>query len=371
LTKRVPGFPQELADVIHKALRKKPEDRFQSASEMVQALTECSRKLAGSSTVQRDLADLIAKLFPGGSFDVEGKAREAISSLGEMTHSGADMGRNGSGPVVRPSAMQEGDLAVPTALSGRYAAPVIWPSSSHADPLADEALDEVRQEQTRIGYYQPDGGFTPHINTGPGSSGYFPQATLAPESPKTTTWVLAGVLVIGFVGLAGAVVLLGRNDAPDAVAAHRANEAPAEPSTPKLGVVSGPAPSPKPVAEKAAPRDPEPSPTSTVDQEDGSRAARPRTPPPKTKAANPAEPARTEPAQPEKVAAPKPAPKKTFNFEPDASGVLSCARELEGRGQSAVATNLKMGVGQAGTNTEALRRLLNKCMSALNSASSE
>lgn len=358
LTERVPGFPKELADIIHKALEKKPEDRFQSASEMVQALADCSRKLPGASTVQRDLADLIAKLFPTGSFDVEGKAREAISSIGELTHSGADlMGSNGT--AVRPSAMGEGDQAVPTALSGRYAAPTVWPSASHADPLAPEALDEVKQEATRLGYFQPDGsGFTPMGVTGPGLASmeqYMPLPAPQPAT-KTTTWVLAGVLGVALVGLASAALVVSRGSAERPVAPVQAAVTPnTEP--PRVGVVPGAAPMAEP--EPPAPEvdePPKPDPAPAPSRRGPSST---RTPP--SKSPSPAEPTRS-PEPP----APAPTPKKKPSFAADKDGVYACIKTLETQGSNQ-ATRLKIGWSQA-KNEDTFRRLLNQCLAAMDAA---
>ena len=363
LTEKVAGFPKELADVIHRALQKKPEDRYQSASEMVQALAECSRKLPGSSTVQRDLADLIGELFPGGSFDVEGKAREAISSLGEMTQSGVHEAGGTNGAAVRPSAMQEGDLAVPTALSGRHV-PVVWPTSSHADPLADEALAEVQQQQTQMGYFQSGGNFTPIANPGVSTVDGYNPLPVPQSGPRTMTWVLASVAVVGIVGLAAGAWVVAKSPArPAQLEARTAPNLQEEAPPRSLGVVQGTEPK-APTVAAAGTKPPEPEPEPTNPGPNTNQGRRPeRT---KTKATNQPESAPPTPPPVEKPA-PQPA-KKKFAFADDKEGILACARALEGREQKALATRVKMGLSAAGGNAEALRNLRDMCVSALNEA---
>lgn len=359
LTEKVPGFPKGLADVIHKALQKKPEDRYQSASEMVQALADCSRKLPGSSTVQRDLADLIAELFPDGSFDVEGKAREAISSLGEMTDSGAIEHSGANGTAVRPRAMHEADLAVPTALSARQV-PVVWPSASHADPLAPEALDEVKAEQTRLGYFATDGSFTPIANpTGPGTMEGYGQLQMPPAAPRATTWMLAGLVVVGIVGLGAGAWLVARGGAEAQVAARSIDPPPVLEKANPIGVVPGQEPK-GPVA-TAGPKElePAPEPANTGNEGRGTRTT--RTPAPATKA-RPAE--TTAPPPPPPVE--KKPPPRVQSFPETKEGIMACARALEARGGSSVSTRVKTGLSSAGTNAEALRRLRDLCVNALN-----
>ncbi len=212
LAEKVPGFPPELAAVIHRALEKRPEDRFQNASELLTALADCSRRLPGAATVQRDLAELIGRLFPGAAFDVEGRAREALSFIAETT---------------RTDAMAEAELAASTVIADRPVAPMAWPMASHPDPLAPEALEEAAQERTRF----------EHMQTVPAATGRTASqaGAIPPVGPRLTTTFLASALVAAALGLGGLVWMASqRTPTPVELPVQPASARLAESPTPKV-----------------------------------------------------------------------------------------------------------------------------------------
>ncbi|MEL6183229.1 MAG: serine/threonine-protein kinase, partial [Myxococcota bacterium] len=113
LREAAPDLPRGLAETIERALRKRPSERFQSAAEMVHALQAAVRDLQGQP--EQSLRRKIGRHFEAGAFDAESRIEAALS-------------------VARAQAEAEA-LEAPTR---------VWPVALGADPLAPEALDEVR-----------------------------------------------------------------------------------------------------------------------------------------------------------------------------------------------------------------------------------
>ncbi len=135
LTELVPDFPVPLWNVIHKALQKDPENRFQSAAEMVEALNEASRELSGGASANRTLAELIGMHFEANAFDIEGRIDEAAEASGGATSLAPAPTPSSPSPAYQPMTM--------TGMSPQVLA---WPTAHAPDPLAPEAIEEARTQ---------------------------------------------------------------------------------------------------------------------------------------------------------------------------------------------------------------------------------
>jgi hypothetical protein len=149
----VPDFPAALWQVISRALAKDPEHRFANAGEMARALGEVSRTLPGSRTAARDLAALIAEVFPAGSFDVDARVQEAL--------------KQGSAAEAGPEP-QEATKYEPTPRRSMsavaFAEPVgtgAWPTAyAGAEPLDPEALEALAEAQAQMAAGRAPGMFS-------------------------------------------------------------------------------------------------------------------------------------------------------------------------------------------------------------------
>jgi eukaryotic-like serine/threonine-protein kinase len=140
LLELMPDFPPKLWAVIDKALKKDPNQRYQSAHEMLDALNDACRGLEGYSSAPRDFVALIDKNFDPGAFDIDGRVQVAMSEVDAVPPAQAvGLPRpTSSSPSVRPAV----SMFAPE-LGGTKAA---WPSAYAADPLAPEAIEEARTQ---------------------------------------------------------------------------------------------------------------------------------------------------------------------------------------------------------------------------------
>jgi serine/threonine protein kinase len=336
LTERIPGFPENLWQVIKKALEKAPENRWQGASEFAQALADAGRTLPGSTTVTRDLGDLINDLFPSGSFDVDAKAQDALSAIEGTV----------GGESVSPSEHDMRDQAIPTAFSENLPTNVGYAP----DPLAPEAIQELQQA---LDQPPPQPFMVPPTNPhGPQFAGVTGGSVSAagmlaqPQKSKTPLFV-GGFIVL--LGLAGLAVAMGINQkqsqsvitAPGGQPSAQTTKA--KPATRRVGAVQG-----KQKPQAAAP------------------AATPTPPPPVTKRARRPRPPRSAAKRPDPVAKATPPTKRRPSTKsgPITKGdVFACVKNLpKGPGRQ----RLLVGVSQAGNNEATLKRLYSKCQAARN-----
>lgn len=338
LTALVPDFPEPLARVIHTALEKRPSDRFQSASELAQALAERSRSLPGAPTVQRDLAALVAELFPVGAFDVETKARDALAAIDELTQTGGAETTGATGP----SSFEEADQAGPTTLATRFASPMVWPVASHADPLAPEALAEVQEEQTRFGAYAPP----PRMFTPPPA---------APSSRGLGLSLAAAMTLVGVVALTGVGLALARRPpaetpliTPGATPETREHRPPKV--TPADEEPAGTEPAP-------GPAEPEPEPEGGKPAGAGSSQRGGRTGP------NPAHGTKTPSPPPPTPKPPPPAPEPA-GAEAMTQSLLSCI-EVVGRRDPEARTTFMRRLSSTGKHEAGLTSLLRECRASM------
>lgn len=130
LMELVPGTPAPLASAIERALEKRPAERYRSAAEMVEALQQAAETLEGAP--EAGLRRKIARHFEAEAFDAEARGEEARA----IARHRAEAARH------RPE-------SAPPEPATR-----IWPTALGADPLAPEALEEVRT------FYRPVSTFS-------------------------------------------------------------------------------------------------------------------------------------------------------------------------------------------------------------------
>jgi hypothetical protein len=132
LLKSVPGFPPALWAIIERTLNKDPAERYSSAAELSEALTEFLRASPGSSTVEHDLGTLVEEIFGSNAFDVQRRVQETAPFLNEeATAAVATM------VVPRPPRDSE-----------QLATQLLWPGAAGSDPFASDVIDALRQQQT-------------------------------------------------------------------------------------------------------------------------------------------------------------------------------------------------------------------------------
>ncbi len=124
----VESFPPSLWRIIKRALAKDPQDRWSSASEMLDALSDAARGLAGGASPGHDLVRLVDEHFKPGSFDVEARVSElgVLEALvSEPTSATAETVHGLPQPVAAPTAM-------------------LWPYANGTDPLSPEAIEAAQ-----------------------------------------------------------------------------------------------------------------------------------------------------------------------------------------------------------------------------------
>jgi len=145
LTEVLPGFPEQLAEIIDKALQKDPEHRQKDAGELSRELGEALRELPSASTVGPDLSDIIAKSFDAQAFDLENKAKEFTQ------HAMAEPEEEFTRPerpedhqeVIEEEATRTQDPAFYEALATN----VIWPGSLEPNPRHETPFVSHYSEQ--------------------------------------------------------------------------------------------------------------------------------------------------------------------------------------------------------------------------------
>jgi serine/threonine protein kinase len=205
LTDTVPGFPEALAEVIHRALEKDPKQRFQSAAEMLKALMTTSRALGG--TGDRSLVELIDKNFEAGTFSIDAKVEEALVAARNDPGGLPNIRVHQESQEMRSSA----DVAVVRAPTGA------WPTVYAPDPLAPEALNAVRHE---LGIATPSES-QPNVrdDLGAGSpyaegSGSQPFVGLTPTRVSQWPVILMAVSAV-FVAATAAYIVLRNTEEPN------------------------------------------------------------------------------------------------------------------------------------------------------------
>jgi eukaryotic-like serine/threonine-protein kinase len=162
LTEMVSDFPQQLSDVIGRALHKDPNARYQNAAEFVDALSLVLRTLPGASTVERDLSHVIETNFPPEAFDLDGRVHEAMAVSGSFAGQPASNGGDETEGVIDPDTRS---MRTPSSAQGRShqtfvgglgtklnaqaanaTRVVAWPTAHARDPLAPEAIEEARTQ---------------------------------------------------------------------------------------------------------------------------------------------------------------------------------------------------------------------------------
>lgn len=137
LTEMDPSYPPQMWAVIKKALEKKPEDRFQDAGELHDALDAASVDLEGAASASRDLVALVDRNFEGDAFDIDSRVHEVLAEVGsrEAPDAGlpAPQRPMDDAPIVRGIEMPPGTK-------------VAWPTAHAPDPLAPEAIEEARTQ---------------------------------------------------------------------------------------------------------------------------------------------------------------------------------------------------------------------------------
>lgn len=177
LTELVPTFPPQLADIIGTLLRKRPSERPGSAGEVVRMLESCAGTIAGYRQAPEWLSQALQRHFESGAFDVEHRARAALAELA---------------PVEDPTRIHTPDEAPPD-----EPATTIWPSAAAPDPLAPEAIEELR---TRLQMRRE----APHPKVIPARVRFEASAPSYPVvERKVWPWMAAvvGVAVAGVVGV--------------------------------------------------------------------------------------------------------------------------------------------------------------------------
>lgn len=274
LPQLVPDYPETLWAVIRKALQKDPRQRFQSASEMCEALTNAANALDEFDSASRNLVQLVGKVFEADAFDTDARVREALEQ---------------AGPLEEPTTnTRPPDSVQVMAAEGTAAA---WPSADASDPLAPEALEEARTAYRAI--LSPIGGRQASpapVMMHSGSMDALPIGThqsysgvMAPPPKKSSAAAI--VATVAAIALAGttAFVIASRSEPPPLPAELAPSMPEPSPSVaPKVAVESKApvrAPPPPPPTMRAAPE-----PTAPRTPKRVRRSANPAKPPP-TKAA--------------------------------------------------------------------------------------
>ena len=258
----VPDFPETLWAVIRKALEKDPRRRFQSATQMCEALTSAANGLDGFDGASRALVHLVGKVFEPDAFDTDARVREAIEQAGPMESEEATA--NARSPE-RSCGVQVVGAEAATA----------WPSADASDPLAPEALEEARTAYRAI--ISPIGGPqmpAPAVMMHSGSMDALPVSThqsfsgaLPPQKKSSAAAIVETVAAVALAGTA-AFIVAARSEPPPLPAEQPQSvtspsvaptvavesKATARPVTPPPTTVR-PAPAPEP-EEAPAPRTP-------------------------------------------------------------------------------------------------------------------
>jgi serine/threonine protein kinase len=138
----VPGFPLTMGQVIERALKKDPRERYQRASEFAEALADQMKTLEGGATASLELAHLIAENFERDAFELDGRVKEALA-IAEAQH--ANTVRGESEPPEPETKLERTPTRPPKhrTFVGRLGTRA-WPTVVATDPLAPEAIEEAR-----------------------------------------------------------------------------------------------------------------------------------------------------------------------------------------------------------------------------------
>ena len=153
LTEVVPGFPEDMWRVIKKALEKAPENRFQSAAEMSEALSEALGNLPDAPHAATKLMRLVRKNFDPKAFDTDSKIQEALKEAEiNLTDAVIDptVTRSPQAPISQDRPIEAGGTQV------------AWPTAYAPDPLAPEAIELARTQFRALTPSVPAAQHMPH-----------------------------------------------------------------------------------------------------------------------------------------------------------------------------------------------------------------
>ena len=309
-------YPPELESIVLKAVAQKPDDRFESAQAMYEALYSFAERRRLLTSPDR-LARWIGSVIPPTPHPAEDPAFFSAHASATVL------------PLQRDTVVAGSDVQATVSDSG-MAGNATMMDGAGLSPIAGQ-LQSPRTQQQRVPTSPPMVAAPPYVGATPPPTNPAlrrPQDT-SPSSTLPAIAIVAGALAVGAVILAGALWYKDaqKREANTATSAEPASESRAEPTAPEMpGLIPGvvdadppkptvapvaaePEPEPDPIVIDPTPAAPDPSPTPAPTGKKKRGAVKKKRRP---KSADPAPTPRPLPATPKpkpKAAPPKPKPK--------------------------------------------------------------